>query len=333
MGAEHLVAAVMVVGLVLYLLGGGADFGGGVWDLLASGPRKAAQRALVERAIGPVWEANHVWFIFVFVLLFAAFPPAFAAIMTALFGPLTLYAIGLVLRGSAFTFRHYEEDEAKRRRFGALFSAASIGCPFLLGEMGALLVRDAPLAPDLGSPFALASGVFALALVAALAATYLTVEAEDAALREDFRARALASLVVAGLASWLALLAGRSEATALVAKIATGGTAALATLLGAAALAHVARRRFARAPAAVARHAARGVKRGGLAKGEVLVPPAVTLAMAKAHPATLRTLLVSCGVGALVLVPSLALLFKVFTPIRQAGEAPGGPPLRPDDRG
>ena len=85
MGPEHVVAAVMLAGLVLYVLGGGADFGGGVWDLLASGPRKKAQRAAIERAIGPVWEANHVWFVFVFVLLFAAFPPAFARVTTARF--------------------------------------------------------------------------------------------------------------------------------------------------------------------------------------------------------------------------------------------------------
>jgi len=173
MGPEHAVAAVIVLGLVLYVLGGGADFGGGVWDLLASGPRKEEQRALIERAIGPVWEANHVWFVFVFVLLFSAFPPAFAHLTTSLFDLLTAYAVGIVLRGSAFTFRHYETDARKRRRFGALFSAASIGCPMILGATGALLVRDRALTSDLRDPFVIASSVFFLALVAALAAATL----------------------------------------------------------------------------------------------------------------------------------------------------------------
>jgi cytochrome d ubiquinol oxidase subunit II len=324
----------MLGGLVLYMLGGGADFGGGVWDLFAWGPRKDAQRALIERAIGPVWEANHVWFIFVFVLLFTAFPPAFALMTTALFGPLTVYALGLVLRGSAFTFRHYDEDPRRRQRFGAVFSAASIGCPFLLGEMGALMVRDAPLAADMTSPFAVASGVFALALTSALAAIYLTVEAGDPALREDFRVRALVSLLVAGAASWVALLIGREAATSLFSRVGFGGAAAVAGLLGFAALALVATRRFALARAAVVLLTTTVVVGWGLAKGEVLVPPDVTIAASKAHPATLRVLLGSCAVGALVLVPSLLLLFKVFAPIRQAGEAPGGPsvaPRWPDD--
>ncbi len=331
MGPEHLVAGVILAGLVLYVLGGGADFGGGVWDLLAAGPRKDAQRALIERAIGPVWEANHVWFIFVFVLLFTAFPPAFVVITTALFGPLTLYALGLVLRGSAFTFRHYDEDPRRRQRFGAIFSAASIGCPFLLGEMGALMVRNAPLAADVTSPFVVASGVFALALVAALAATYLTVEAEDPALREDFRLRALVSLLVAGGASWMALLAGRDAASALVARVSFGGAAAVAGLLGVIAIGLVATRRFVLARAAVVLLAATVVIGWGLAKGDVLIPPDLTIAASKAHPATLRVLVASCAVGALVLLPSLWLLFKVFAPIRQAGEAPGGPSVHADE--
>ena len=106
--APALVAAVIYVALLVYTLTGGADFGGGVWDLFAAGPRRDRQRALVARAIGPIWEANHVWLIVVVVLLFVCFPPAFAAIMTALHIPLTLMLIGVVLRGSAFVFRAYD---------------------------------------------------------------------------------------------------------------------------------------------------------------------------------------------------------------------------------
>jgi cytochrome d ubiquinol oxidase subunit II len=318
MGPEHAVAAVMVGGLVLYVLGGGADFGGGVWDLLASGPRKKEQRALIEHAIGPVWEANHVWFIFVFVLFFAAFPPAFAHLTTTFFDLLTAYAFGIVLRGSAFTFRHYDASAERRRRFGALFSAASIGCPLILGAMGALLVRDGPLSSDLRDPFVLAGAVFFLALVAALAATYLTLEATDEALRQDFRRRALGALIVAGLASWVALLLGRETATLLVSRIAGRGVAGLATVLGVASFTLLVRRRFALARVAVAALASTVVIGWAVAKGELLVPPSFTLESSKAHAGTLHVLLLACGVGAVVLLPSLWLLFRVFAPLRRA---------------
>jgi cytochrome d ubiquinol oxidase subunit II len=318
MGPEHAVAAVMVGGLVLYVLGGGADFGGGVWDLLASGPRKKEQRALIEHAIGPVWEANHVWFVFVFVLFFTAFPPAFAQLTTIFFDLLTTYAFGIVLRGSAFTFRHYEENAARRRRFGALFSAASIGCPLILGAMGALLVRDGPLVSDLRDPFVLAGGIFFLALVAALAATYLTLEATDEALREDFRRRALAALIVAGIASWVALLAGRETATLLVSRIAGRGVAGIATVLGVASFILLVRCRFALARVAVAMLASTVVIGWAIAKGELLVPPTFTLASSKAHAGTLHVLLIACAIGAAVLVPSLWLLFRIFAPLRRA---------------
>lgn len=316
MGPE-LIGGFMVAGLVLYMLGGGADFGGGVWDLLARGPRKAQQRDLIERAIGPVWEANHVWFIFVFVLLFSAFPPAFAAMTTALFTPLTLYALGLVLRGSAFTFRHYDTDPVRRRRFGALFSAASIGCPFLLGAMGGALVRERPLSFDLDL-FVVASGLFVLALVAALAATYLTVEAHDDALREDFRRRALGALAVAGVASWVVLVTAADVAPELVARVGRGGPATLGAALGLGAVALVFSRRFRAARLAVGALAALVVEGWSSAKGQVLAWPEHTLASSAAHPATLQVLLIACGIGAVVVGPSLALLFHVFAPRKAA---------------
>src|ERR687893_2196597 len=124
----------MVVSLMFYALLGGADYGGGVWDLFARGRRAGAQRELVAAAIGPVWEANHVWLIFGVVVLFTAFPPAFAALSTALHIPLTLMLIGIVLRGCAFTFRHYDaEADDVQQRWGRLFGMASVVTPILLG--------------------------------------------------------------------------------------------------------------------------------------------------------------------------------------------------------
>ena len=106
-GLPEVVAAIVVLGLTAYAITGGADFGGGVWDLLARGPRKASQRKLISGALAPIWEANHVWLIVVIVVLFTAFPPAFSAIAIALHLPLTALLVGIVLRGSAFVFRAY----------------------------------------------------------------------------------------------------------------------------------------------------------------------------------------------------------------------------------
>src|SRR5437870_2636354 len=117
MPLEIIVGGVLIIALTIYALSGGADFGAGVWDLFAHGPRAKAQRALIANAIGPIWEANNVWLVLVVVVLFTAFPPAFAAISTALFVPLTLMLIGIVLRGAAFAFRAHDrqQDDVQRR--------------------------------------------------------------------------------------------------------------------------------------------------------------------------------------------------------------------------
>lgn len=131
---ELIIAAVMVIALLLYALLAGADFGGGMWDMLAFGPRARQQREAIAEAIGPVWEANHVWLILVIVLLFSAFPPAFAAIMTALHIPITVVLIGIVLRGSTFMFRKYDaQDDATHRQWSTLFSISSFLTPLFLG--------------------------------------------------------------------------------------------------------------------------------------------------------------------------------------------------------
>jgi cytochrome bd ubiquinol oxidase subunit II len=131
---EVIIAAVMIAALIIYALLGGADYGGGVWDLFACGERTSAQRALIAEAIGPVWEANHVWLILVIVILFTAFPPAFATISTALHIPLTLLLIGIVLRGTTFTFRAYDvQRDDVQRRWSLVFSIASMITPLLLG--------------------------------------------------------------------------------------------------------------------------------------------------------------------------------------------------------
>jgi cytochrome d ubiquinol oxidase subunit II len=187
---ETIIAGVMVGALVLYALLGGADYGGGVWDLFAFGRRAREQRALIADAIGPVWEANHVWLILIVVVLFTAFPPAFAVIATALNIPITLLLIGIVLRGTAFTFRTYDvQRDDVQRRWSLVFSIASIITPILLGTTlgaiasGTIRVENHAVTSGFFSswlaPFPLSVGFFALALFAFLAAVYLTVEAEQ----------------------------------------------------------------------------------------------------------------------------------------------------------
>src|SRR5689334_16529185 len=210
----------MIASLVLYALLGGADYGGGVWDLFAFGRRAREQRALIADAISPVWEANHVWLILVIVMLFTAFPPAFAAIATALHIPITLLLIGIVLRGTAFTFRTYDaQRDDIQRRWSLIFSIASIMTPILLGTTlgaiasGTIRVENGVVTTGFFdswlAPFPLAVGFFASALFAFLAAVYLTVEADEHALQEDFRLRALLSGVVVGvLALTVFVLAG-----------------------------------------------------------------------------------------------------------------------------
>src|SRR5690242_21738749 len=141
------VAAILFVVLAAYALFGGADFGGGIWDLVAGGDRRGtAPRELIDESITPVWEANHVWLIFILVLLWTAFPPAFAAIMTALFVPLSLSLLGIVLRGVGFAFRHTAQRLRTRQFTGALFAASSLITPFFMGTVvGAVATGQVPV--------------------------------------------------------------------------------------------------------------------------------------------------------------------------------------------
>src|ERR1044072_1800 len=234
----NILAGIILVALTAYVLFAGADFGGGVWDLLASGLRKRAQRELVQSAIGPVWEANHVWLILAIVLLFTCFPAAFARIAITLHIPLTLMLIGIVLRGSAFVFQSYGGGG------GRVFATASLVTPVLLGiSVGAVASGDVGrgtgdgfsasyIAPWL-TPFGIAGGLFALACFAFLAAVYLTLEARDEGLREDFRRRALAAgtavlvLAAVGLPLFRGVLAVHPSVVALVAVMLPATLAAL----------------------------------------------------------------------------------------------------------
>jgi cytochrome d ubiquinol oxidase subunit II len=325
------VALAMAIGLNLYVILGGADFGGGVWDLFATGPRKEAQQALVAHAIGPVWEANHVWLILVVVLLFACFPPAFAAYMIALHVPITLGLIGIVLRGSAFAFRAYGAIESReQRRWGRVFAAASIFTPFMLGVcIGAVASGRAsvenglPVNGFVGSwlgPFPLAVGGFTLAVFSLLAAVFLTLETDDPALREDFRRRALAAAVAAGAAAAMALATARLDAPPVWRDLTSGTRAALFHLVTGAfavgAIAALVARRYHLARVLVPVQVSL-ILWGWLANQyPYLVVPTLTIEEAAAPTRTLRLVLVALAAGAVVLFPSFAYLYATFEKFR-----------------
>lgn len=328
---EIALGAIVVAGLVAYFLFGGADFGGGVWDLLATGPRRQQQRAVIEHAIGPIWEANHVWLILVVVIMFTAFPRAFSALSIAFHIPLTLFLIGIVLRGSSFAFRSFGAGP----RYGLGFSIASVVSPLLLGmvvgatasgrvEVAGGAVSGGYLAPWL-APFPVATGLFTLALAAYLAATYLTSEADPAAnpaLADDFRRRALlagGAVAVLGAATLLLALSGAPRiADRLLHRPWAWGIELAATACAGLGLWALWRRRFrlARllAPAQV------GLVLVGWAAAQYpyLLVDDLTLASAAADPRTLRILLWLLAAGLPILGPSLYLLFRVFKSSRAA---------------
>jgi cytochrome d ubiquinol oxidase subunit II len=319
-----LLGAVILAALVFYALLGGADFGGGIWDLLAGGPRAMAQRALVEEAIGPIWEANHVWLILVVVVLFTSFPVAFAAISVGLFVPLLLLLVGIVLRGAAFTFRTYDtpKDEVQRR-WGLVFSASSVVAPLMMGVVvGSLatgrLRAEGPMRGGYFawlSPFPLAVGLFAAALFAFLAAVYLTVEAQGE-LREDFRFRAIgAGAVVFAMALLCALLSSREAPMVFRGLTGRGWSLPLHLATGAAAVtafAGLLARRFRLARLAAAAQVALIVLGWGASQYPHLAAPDLTLEAAGAPRQTQVMLLWTLAAGALVLFPCLYLLFRVF---------------------
>jgi cytochrome bd ubiquinol oxidase subunit II len=333
---ELQVFALLGVAVGVYALTAGADFGGGVWDLLARGPRRERQRELIADAIAPIWEVNHIWMIFVVVVLFTVFPAAFAIVTTALHIPITLVLVGIVLRGSAFVFRAYGlQPNRARARWGRVFAWASAVTPVCLGmtlaalSSGAIeLTHDERGLAHVSSGFfagwttglALATGVFTLVLFALLAAVYLAREAEIAGAletRDDFRRRALACELIAFVLALLVLWRAQLDSPLLFTKLLYASwsipvqvlTAALA--LGAVvALRRPGAVRVARA--LIMAQVACIVLGWGLAMDGHLLLPSLPIERAGADPAVLRSLPWVLLGGTALFGPALWWLFWVF---------------------
>ena len=326
------------VALIAYAVLGGADFGGGVWDLLARGPTAERQRGLIARGMGPVWESNNVWLIFVLVVTWTAFPIVYAGVSAALFIPITLVVVGIVLRGAAFSFRsNYGLEVGSGVRWGHVFNIASTVTPFLFGTIAGALAGSnirvsagPPLQVQANpwttwtTPFALVCGFFAVALCSVIAATYLTVEAQQAGdleLTTGFRRRALiAGAVTAGLGALAAVLAIAEAPTlwhGLVGRALPLSIAAV--VIGLATAAALLRNLDSLARVLVAAETVCILLAWGVAQWPYLIVPDVTIDNAASPASVLGPTLIVALVGLAVLIPSLWYLFSVV----KRGPAPG----------
>jgi cytochrome d ubiquinol oxidase subunit II len=321
-----LAAAAIVVGLTAYLVLGGADFGAGFWALTAGGARRGARvRGMIKIAMGPVWEANHVWLIFVLVVFWTAFPVAFGSVTSTLYVPLFAAAVGIIFRGAAFALRGEAATIAEARALGAAFALSSVLVPFFLGAVvGGIASGRVPVGNASGdaltcwwNPTSVLVGALAVATGAHLAAVFLagdSVRAGQPDLVRAFRARALGSGVVAGALAIAGLLVVRDDARSLFDGLTSGGGLALVLASGFAGVVTLClewRDRFelARYTAAVAVGSI--VAGWAIAQRPDLLPGKLTLQQAAASDATLVVLLVSVAVGMLVLLPSLRYLFRL----------------------
>jgi cytochrome d ubiquinol oxidase subunit II len=318
--------ALAVAGLTAYAILGGADFGAGFWDLTAGGAeRGGAVRGMVQRSMAPVWEANHVWLIFVLVILWTAFPVAFASIMSTLYVPLLIAVAGIIFRGTAFALRGQAATIGEARGLGAAFALSSVLVPFCLGAaLGAIASGRVPVGNAAGDPISswlnptgIVVGVLAVLVSAYLAAVYMAADSRRggfAELAEAFRARALAAGAAAGALAIGGLAVLDSDAPELFDGLSSGGGLACVIasgLAGVATLALVWTRRFGLARVSAAAAVATIVVGWAVAQSPYLLPAEMTIDEAAAGGATLKALLASVAAGALVLAPSLYLLYSL----------------------
>ena len=317
-----LCAILLALGLTAYVVLAGADFGTGIWDLTA---RDDALRARIKHSMAPVWEANHVWLIFVLVVLWTAFPRAFGSVMSTLAIPLFAAAIGIILRGAAFALRGQAASMFEQRALGAVFALSSLLVPFFLGTVvGGIASGRVPVGNASGDELTswanetgIAVGLIAIATGAHVAAVFLGADARRAGQPElvaAFRARALGSGLVAGVLAIAGLLVVRSDAPELWDGLSSG--AGLVCVLGSAVaglctLALEWRSRFEPARYMVAVAVGAIVAGWAVAQQPYLLPPELTVSDAAAPDATLAALLGCSALGALILIPALTWLFRL----------------------
>lgn len=335
MSPNFMLAGIMLISLVVYSLLAGADYGAGFWDLLSFGSHREEQRNLIAHAIQPVWETNHVWLVLLIVLMFSGFPAAFSTITVGLAVPLYVVLLGIVLRGSSYVFRAYFAGNVRVQLYwGRVFSISSSMTPLFLGIVIGGISCDSVLVSNGITtqgffrawlhPFPLLIGLLSLSLFAYISACYLIVEAEgNAGLQADFRGRALLSGIVSiVLAATTYALAGDSAhgiknglwSNPCAWLIEIGAVLAAITAFHA-----LWSRRYLRARVAAAAQITFILLGWGIAQFPYLVRPNLTIYNSASPPSIVSSLIVAVSIGAVVLIPSLALLFYVFKSERKPG--------------
>ena len=325
MTLANAVAVVLVVGVTMYAVFGGADFGAGLWSLLAGGGEGGRRpRELIDWAIGPVWEANHVWLIFVLVVMWTGFPTAFEAIFSTLFIPLSLAAFGIVLRGAGFAFQHTAKRARGRALATTVFGASSVLTPFFLGTVvGAVAGGRVPVGNAAGdvvtswvNPLSLVTGVLFVATGAYLASVFLVSDARRAGapdLERYFTDRAVVTAVVTGALAAAGLVALHADARDVFDGLKGDGLplVVVSVVCGVAVLVLL-RRGVQRGARVLAAGAVVSVIWGwAVAQHPDILPPSLTVSDAAAPSATLKTVLGVFAVAVLVVLPSLGLLYTL----------------------
>jgi cytochrome d ubiquinol oxidase subunit II len=316
-------AIILFAAVATYAIFGGADFGAGFWDLVAGGTDRGERpREVIDHAIAPVWEANHVWLIFSFVVLWTCFPEAYASIGLTLFVPLTLAAFGIVLRGASFAFRKAVYRTRDQRNFGAAFAVSSILVPYCLGAVvGAIASGRVPSGGRAGDPWdswvnptSIMTGILAVCVAAYLAAVFLAIDAHrlsDEAMVAYFRARATAASVVAGITAFLGLFVLRSDATFLFDGMTTRALPlVILSAIGGLGSLWLLRKRSSRGtrPAAVAAVGSL-LLAWAVAQWDYILPETLTVAAAAAPTGTITAVLVAAGLAVVVILPAFILLY------------------------
>jgi cytochrome bd ubiquinol oxidase subunit II len=320
-----LAAAVLLIGLTAYAVLGGADFGAGFWDLTAGGAERGARvRGMIKRSMGPVWEANHVWLIFVLVIMWTCFPQAFGPVMETLYVPLFLAAVGIILRGSAFALRGEAATISEARALGATFALSSVLTPFFLGAaVGAVASGQVPLDGSAGefsswtNATSLLAGALAVLTGAYLAAVFLAADAARSGfddLAEAFRRRALGAGIATGALAIAGIAIVNSDAPDLYDGLTSGAGLAFVLLSGVAGVATLATiwtGRFGPARPGSAIAVGSVLVAMALAIEPDFLPGELSLDDAAAGDSTLIATLISVAVGLSLILPSLAYLFRL----------------------
>jgi cytochrome bd ubiquinol oxidase subunit II len=345
MSLDEAPLVLMLVGLAAYAVLGGADFGAAFWQIAARGARGSELREHAYRSMGPVWEANHVWLVFVLVVCWTAYPQTFASIFSTLTIPLFVAALGIILRGTAYAVHAGTAREIERRAVDAVFSASSILTPFALGTaVGGIASGRVPVGNARGdlvtswlNPSSIAVGILAVATGAYVAAVYLAGDAARAGLDDvarAFRKRALGAGVVTGAIAFAALAVVAVDGDRVgerlfdwpaLAAVSASAVAGLATLE------FVRRSRFEAARYGASAAVASVVAGWALAQRPELLP-GLTVEEAAAGRPTLVATVVGVAVGGVVVVPSLAVLFRLVLRGRFDTKAAAGEQLAPQRR-